>query len=142
MSFNVHVRLHKPYSNMDVSMDLDGLPSLDSVADYDFSAFLNDMEPGLFPAGDNSSNNNVSSGDDSSSAMVSPTQSLVPIAPRPVISSVSPSSASASGRPKTVRSKAKLERRGHTKSRNGCYNCKRRRIKVSQLGVSIQAPWD
>jgi hypothetical protein len=26
--------------------------------------------------------------------------------------------------------KGKLERRGHTKSRRGCYNCKRRRIKV------------
>lgn len=26
--------------------------------------------------------------------------------------------------------KHKLERRGHTKSRRGCYNCKRRRIKV------------
>lgn len=25
----------------------------------------------------------------------------------------------------------RLERRGHTKSRRGCYNCKRRRIKVS-----------
>ncbi|KAG8405303.1 hypothetical protein J3458_021965 [Metarhizium acridum] len=27
--------------------------------------------------------------------------------------------------------KQRLERRGHTKSRRGCYNCKRRRIKVS-----------
>lgn len=26
--------------------------------------------------------------------------------------------------------KQRLERRGHTKSRRGCYNCKRRRIKV------------
>ncbi|GAW23672.1 hypothetical protein ANO14919_132470 [Xylariales sp. No.14919] len=26
--------------------------------------------------------------------------------------------------------KPRLERRGHTKSRRGCYNCKRRRIKV------------
>lgn len=29
-------------------------------------------------------------------------------------------------------SKQRLERRGHTKSRRGCYNCKRRRIKVIQ----------
>lgn len=28
--------------------------------------------------------------------------------------------------------KQRLERRGHTKSRRGCYNCKRRRIKVRQ----------
>ena len=35
-------------------------------------------------------------------------------------------SAGAVGQPKQ-----KLERRGHTKSRRGCFNCKRRRIKVS-----------
>ena len=29
--------------------------------------------------------------------------------------------------------KQRLERRGHTKSRRGCYNCKRRRIKVGLL---------
>jgi hypothetical protein len=29
--------------------------------------------------------------------------------------------------------KQRLERRGHTKSRRGCFNCKRRRIKVSSL---------
>jgi hypothetical protein len=28
------------------------------------------------------------------------------------------------------RQKQRLERRGHTKSRRGCFNCKRRRIKV------------
>lgn len=28
--------------------------------------------------------------------------------------------------------KQRLERRGHTKSRRGCYNCKRRRIKVCE----------
>lgn len=29
----------------------------------------------------------------------------------------------------------RLERRGHTKSRRGCYNCKRRRIKVRALAI-------
>lgn len=29
--------------------------------------------------------------------------------------------------------KQRLERRGHTKSRRGCFNCKRRRIKVSRV---------
>lgn len=29
--------------------------------------------------------------------------------------------------------KQRLERRGHTKSRRGCYNCKRRRIKVIEF---------
>lgn len=32
--------------------------------------------------------------------------------------------------------KQRLERRGHTKSRRGCYNCKRRRIKVRQRAMS------
>lgn len=31
---------------------------------------------------------------------------------------------------RTSAQKQRLERRGHTKSRRGCYNCKRRRIKV------------
>lgn len=34
----------------------------------------------------------------------------------------------------TASAKHKLERRGHTKSRRGCYNCKRRRIKVCHSG--------
>lgn len=34
------------------------------------------------------------------------------------------------------RQKQRLERRGHTKSRRGCFNCKRRRIKVGGLGLS------
>lgn len=29
-----------------------------------------------------------------------------------------------------MQQRQRLERRGHTKSRRGCYNCKRRRIKV------------
>ena len=33
--------------------------------------------------------------------------------------------------------KQRLERRGHTKSRRGCYNCKRRRIKVRTLPLSL-----
>lgn len=32
--------------------------------------------------------------------------------------------------------KQRLERRGHTKSRRGCYNCKRRRIKVGAALMS------
>lgn len=33
--------------------------------------------------------------------------------------------------PRLPAQKQRLERRGHTKSRRGCYNCKRRRIKVT-----------
>lgn len=49
---------------------------------------------------------------------------LVPIAP----TGGKASSSSSTGGPACRRSK--LERRGHAKSRNGCHNCKRRRIKV------------
>ncbi|KAM0353656.1 hypothetical protein ACHAPU_001669 [Fusarium lateritium] len=46
-----------------------------------------------------------------------------------------PSSTSGSGGELTIRSSAQKqrhERRGHTKSRRGCYNCKRRRIKCQE----------
>ena len=35
------------------------------------------------------------------------------------------------------RQKQRLERRGHTKSRRGCFNCKRRRIKVGPYLLSF-----
>lgn len=34
--------------------------------------------------------------------------------------------------------KQRLERRGHTKSRRGCFNCKRRRIKVFELHLFLE----
>ncbi|KAK4174064.1 hypothetical protein QBC36DRAFT_47712 [Triangularia setosa] len=40
------------------------------------------------------------------------------------------STGSGSGSGMTAAGKQRLERRGHTKSRRGCFNCKRRRIKV------------
>lgn len=52
------------------------------------------------------------------------------------------SSASSSSGALTRKSQAqkqRLERRGHTKSRRGCYNCKRRRIKVQKLKRLYQA---
>jgi hypothetical protein len=41
------------------------------------------------------------------------------------------SESSTSPGPPAAQPKQRLERRGHTKSRRGCFNCKRRRIKVS-----------
>jgi hypothetical protein len=81
----------------------------DSPPDFDYTAFLQDREL-EYVAEDSSSNSN----------------SAFPIEPfsdgsRPT---VPPSSKKASNK------KQRLERRGHTKSRRGCYNCKRRRIKV------------
>lgn len=57
-----------------------------------------------------------------------------------------PSSDTRSGSTDLVRmsaAKRRLERRGHTKSRAGCYNCKRRRIKVffliRSMAVTVEA---
>jgi hypothetical protein len=36
----------------------------------------------------------------------------------------------------------RLERRGHTKSRRGCFNCKRRRIKVSYISGGAEVRWE
>lgn len=65
-----------------------------------------------------------SAGESSSSATLSnsPQQAVVPH--RPI--AIAPSNAVTKAPPKK-----KLERRGHFKSRNGCFNCKKRRIKVS-----------
>lgn len=38
--------------------------------------------------------------------------------------------------------KKKLERRGHLKSRNGCFNCKKRRIKVVTASLEPTSPID
>ena len=38
------------------------------------------------------------------------------------------------------RQRQRLERRGHTKSRRGCFNCKRRRIKVGFAKSSVYGP--
>lgn len=59
-------------------------------------------------------------------------------------SSDSPTDSSPHARPSSdlVRAaKARHERRGHTKSRRGCFNCKRRRIKVSSLDLP-GGKWD
>ncbi|KAL0940719.1 C6 transcription factor [Colletotrichum truncatum] len=40
------------------------------------------------------------------------------------------------GQPKAPTQKQRLERRGHTKSRAGCFNCKRRRIKCQETRPS------
>lgn len=48
----------------------------------------------------------------------------------PGSSSISNSNLELSLRRTSMQQRQRLERRGHTKSRRGCYNCKRRRIKV------------
>jgi hypothetical protein len=76
--------------------------------EFDYAAFLQDED--LDYLGDAGSSGSASVMNEVTSTSVSPPTST------------------------TVKSnsnqKKRLERKGHTKSRGGCYNCKRRRIKV------------
>lgn len=76
-----------------------------------------------------------SAGESSSSATLSnsPQQAVLPRRPIPI--------APLGGVTRDPVKKKKLERRGHFKSRNGCFNCKKRRIKVDiMLQSSYFAP--
>lgn len=91
-----------------------GLPLLtlgSNNTEFDYAAYLQDED--LDYLGDAGSSGSASIMNEVASTSVSPSTSAV------------------------VRSnsnqKPRLERRGHTKSRRGCYNCKRRRIKVVLL---------
>ena len=115
---------------------------------YDFDAFIQDEDIDYL-AGESSGSSNTLSDGHSPPTTTEPltTMPSVPlIAPAPAPTSthspgtltlgqdlvsgglrLSPSAASSSA----ALSKQRMERRGHTKSRRGCFNCKRRRIKVS-----------
>ena len=111
-------------------------------ADFDYSTFLQDQQDIDYLAEDSSgSTGGLPIATPSPSSTFSD-QPLPALAPRQQqqLSPVSarqrgygPSRDSSGGstedRPQP---KQRLERRGHTKSRRGCFNCKRRRIKVSQ----------
>ena len=77
--------------------------------EFDYAAYLQDED--LDYLGDTGSSGSASVMNDVTSGAVSP----------PTSSAVVRSNSN---------QKPRLERRGHTKSRRGCYNCKRRRIKV------------
>lgn len=77
--------------------------------DFDYAAYLQDEDIGYL-------------GDVGSSGSISDMNKVAS-------TSVSPPTSAIAGSDSNQR--AKLERRGHTKSRRGCYNCKRRRIKVA-----------
>jgi hypothetical protein len=79
--------------------------------DFDYSAFVQQDDDDDVELADVSSANGMT---DSSSHTLTPP-------------SATSSSSQSSRRPPQ---KQRLERRGHTKSRRGCFNCKRRRIKV------------
>jgi hypothetical protein len=117
-------------------------------AGFDYSTFLQDQQDIDYLAEDSSGSAGglpIATPSPSSTFSDQPMQALAPRQPQ----QLSPASArqqgyggagasagasrdSSGGSPEDrPRPKQRLERRGHTKSRRGCFNCKRRRIKVS-----------
>lgn len=123
---------------------------LSDVGEIDYSAFLQDqqdMQDVDYLAEESSgSTTDHRLTPTSPSSGTAPEPSLPLLAPRQASEHLSPSTALAArprgnaGRDSSTSSggqggsntqgKQRLERRGHTKSRRGCFNCKRRRIKV------------
>ncbi|KAF4970933.1 hypothetical protein FSARC_2129 [Fusarium sarcochroum] len=100
---------------MDMTQGLTpGMLSFTDQPDFDYGAFLQSDEI-------------ISFGESAQSQPQAPSDSSDKATP--------PSSTSGSGGELVVQQstqKQRLERRGHTKSRRGCYNCKRRRIKCQE----------
>jgi hypothetical protein len=96
------------YVYSDVSLPL---MDLDDQLEFDYTSFLQDENKDYAGEG--------------SSASAS-TLTLAITSPQ----SLSPTDSGPGAGPSSQQLRLKHERRGHTKSRNGCFNCKRRRIKV------------
>lgn len=131
-------------------------PSLEGIdpAELDYSAFLQG-EPHIDYLAEESSASTSTSTSTAPLSLTAPSSfaalsdaplaRLAPLAPLPQARQFSPSTAltaraphggnaaqaqsSVSPRP-VGQIRQRLERRGHTKSRRGCFNCKKRRIKV------------
>lgn len=114
------------------------------VGDFDYSTFLQDQQDIDYLA-EESSGSTAEPQLTPSSGALSSDSSLQVLAPRQ--GHLAPSAAFAAqprnhaGRDSKTNpgaqghAKQRLERRGHTKSRRGCFNCKRRRIKVSKTSL-------
>ncbi|KAI1460846.1 hypothetical protein F4805DRAFT_415748 [Annulohypoxylon moriforme] len=87
------------------------LPLMDSGGDYNYSNFLGGDDTG-YPAISEAAGSTSALSDDFG-----------------ITSAPSPTAALAT---RNSLQKQRLERRGHTKSRRGCFNCKRRRIKCQE----------
>jgi len=115
------------------------LPLL-SAGDFDYNAFFQEQDIDYLAEESSASTNTLP---DVGAQAISPSQALV-LAPAPapradgsstsgIGTGTSPGTSPGSG----PAMKQRLERRGHTKSRRGCFNCKRRRIKV-RANYSLQ----
>ncbi|KAK3315318.1 hypothetical protein B0H66DRAFT_565067 [Apodospora peruviana] len=105
--------------------------------DYDYGAFIQDDDADYL-AGESSGSNTLEDGisptltagmltaNTTTSAPPAPTVTAMALMPNRQISVTSAAS------PSALLPRTRLERRGHTKSRRGCFNCKRRRIKCQE----------
>jgi hypothetical protein len=107
------------------------------VGEFDYSAFLDEQDLDYLAESSESMTTPPSSSSLSSATLSgAPLQRLAPqqqhLAPSTALTIRSPGSvADRNTSPEgQVQRRQRLERRGHTKSRRGCFNCKRRRIKV------------
>lgn len=120
-----------PGSGMGMDLTMMQPDDFDSP-DFDYGAFLQEQDIDYMAEESSASTNAVSEPIPIPQAFtpdtrsVSDSQSLV----QRSRSGESPGASSSSGAAHLP--KQRLERRGHTKSRRGCFNCKRRRIKVRQ----------
>ncbi|KAK6845123.1 hypothetical protein PG995_015233 [Apiospora arundinis] len=102
----------------------------------DYGSFVNDDKVVIDYTAEEVSSNSTSTWEDAAAAAAAATEPAVAQA----LTTVSPIYNS-NINPWTARQAAKkqrLERKGHTKSRRGCYNCKKRRIKCQETYPSCE----
>lgn len=131
---------------MDFNLHVCGPDNGPVELNFDFDAFLRDEDMN-YVVDESSGSNTLSDRDDHSPTTANGLLTTMPpstmIVPGRALGSntalgqslmsrgnphLSPSAASSSA----ALSKHRMERKGHTKSRRGCFNCKRRRIKVGK----------
>lgn len=98
----------------------------DDQQDFDFGAFLQEDDVDHMA-------------EDSSASASTDNMGITPLSQSPPVAGPSTGAGASAGSSALVRTtseiqrqKQRLERRGHTKSRRGCFNCKRRRIKCQE----------
>ncbi|KAH7040496.1 uncharacterized protein B0I36DRAFT_310807 [Microdochium trichocladiopsis] len=100
------------------------------VDDFDFAALLAGADNDYL--GEDDSPSSRSGGALSSGGGIASLSSPFGVPSGQILRSSSSSDNNGSGSVSVSSRRQKLERRGHTKSRRGCYNCKRRRIKCQE----------
>ncbi|KAH6900168.1 hypothetical protein B0T10DRAFT_17785 [Thelonectria olida] len=114
--------LNQPFSS--------GLISFTDQGDFDYGAFLQGEDIGFGESAHGLTSGGGAFSDDSGTGKATP-----PSSDNRSNSNASTSTSTGTGTQIARRppaQKQRLERRGHTKSRRGCYNCKRRRIKCQE----------